>query len=229
MIPALVIRPEPGAAASVAALRQSCIPAQGFPLFAVVPVAWEAPDPTQFDVLLAGSANAFRHGGADLSRFRDLPVHAVGAVTAEAARAAGFTVAATGHGGLQEVLAEIPAEARVLRLAGEERVMLTPPAGVELAERVVYASQPLAMPPALAKALERAAVVLLHSAAAARHFAGEVDRLTLPRARIAIATIGPRVTAAAGPGWRALATAAQPAEPALLAAARELCHTLASA
>ncbi len=227
MIPALVIRPEPGAAASVASLRESGIPAEGFPLFAVAPLAWDAPDPAGFDVLLVGSANVFRHGGAQLTALRTLPVHAVGAVTAEASRAAGFTVAATGRGGLQAVLAAIPPGTRVLRLAGEERVALAPPAGVELIERVVYASQPQPIPPALAAALAGPAVVLLHSAAAAQHFAAEVDRLGLSRAAIALATIGPRVSAAAGSGWRAVRTAPQPDESALLAAAHELCHTLA--
>lgn len=224
MIPLVVIRPEPGCAASVAAARELGLVAHGFPLFAVVPLAWEAPAPEHFDALLVGSANAFRHGGAALARFRGLPVHAVGAVTAAAAQDAGFAVAARGRGGLQAVLDAVPAGTRLLRLAGAERVDLVPPAGVKLAERVVYASQPRAMPPALAALLAGPAAILLHSAEAARHFAAECDRLCLSRAAIALATIGPRVTAAAGAGWRAIATAATPDEAALLAQARDLCQ-----
>ena len=92
MKPVIVIRPEPGCSATVAAARAAGLEAHGFPLQEVAPVAWESPDSGSFDVILAGSANVFRHGGAALRKFLSLPVHAVGQATAEAARAAGFTV-----------------------------------------------------------------------------------------------------------------------------------------
>ena len=224
MIPLIVIRPEPGCTASVRAARDLGLMAQGFPLFVVAPLPWDAPPPAQFDALLVGSANAFRHGGDALARYRDLPVHAVGSATAAAARDAGFTVSATGSGGLQAVLAAIPAGTRLLRLAGAERVELTPPAGVTLTECIAYASQPRPMLPALAALLAWPVVVLLHSAEAARQFVAECDRLALNRGPIALATIGPRVSAAAGTGWRAIATAPEPSEAALLAKACELCQ-----
>ncbi len=225
MIPLVVIRPEPGCAASVSAARELGLEAHGIPLFAIRPLAWPAPPVDEFDALLVGSANAFRHGGPDLERYRAVPVHAVGAATAEAARAAGFAVAATGGGGLQGVLDAIAPGTRLLRLAGAERIALSPPAGVTMVEQEVYASAPQPAPPGLIALLAAPAVILLHSAQAARHLASECDRLGLARDHLSLATIGPRVSAAAGPGWRALATAANPSESALLAKARDLCQT----
>ena len=227
MLPLIVIRPEPGNASTVAAAIAMGLNAIGVPLFTAVPRPWAAPAAGAFDALLVGSANVFRLGGPGLAACRALPVHAVGAATARAAAAAGFTVSVTGTGGLQAVLAQVPAGTRLLRLAGEERVPLVPPAGVTIEERVVYASQPVAMPATLAALLGQPAVVMIHSAAAARHLAAECDRLGLDRARIALATIGSRASAAAGPGWRAVAEADSPAEAPLLAKARDLCHTAA--
>lgn len=125
--PLVVIRPEPGCAGTVAAARATGIAAQGFPLFAVAPVAWQAPDAAACRGLLAGSANVFRHGGPGLAGLRGLPVHAVGGATAEAARVAGFSVAGTGEGGMQPIAARL-APGRYLRLAGERHVPLAPAA-----------------------------------------------------------------------------------------------------
>jgi uroporphyrinogen-III synthase len=225
-LPLIVIRPEPGCAATVAAARAIGIDAHAAALFAVEPLPWTAPDPAAFDLLLAGSANVFRHGGPALAGLTALPVHAVGEATAAAARETGFTVAATGTGGLQPVLCALPAGTRVLRLAGAERIVLSPPPGVTMAERTVYAARALPLPEALARMLAQPVVVALHSAEAARQLAQEIDRCGLARERVALVTIGPRVSAAAGDGWRAVATAQSPSEPALLAKARDLCHTL---
>lgn len=224
-LPLIVIRPEPGATATLAAARDLGITAQAFPLFAVAPVAWSAPDPADFDLILAGSANVFRHGGNGLAALAGLPVHAVGDTTAAAARAAGFTVAATGAGGLQPVLSALPSGTRALRLAGAERIALTPPPGVTMAERTVYAASPRPVGPELAALLAAPAVIALHSAEAARHLAAELGELGIDRSHLALATIGPRVSAAAGAGWQAVLTADSPDEAALLAKSRDLCHT----
>jgi len=178
-MPLAVIRPEPGCAASVAAARVLGLEAHGFPLFEVVARDWDAADPIEFDGLLVGSANAFRLGGAGLAALRSLPVHAVGKTTADAAREAGFAVATVGDGGLQAVLDGLRGPAHLLRLAGEERIALVPPAGIAITERVVYASEARAMPLSLAALLGEGAVVLLHSGEAARHFAAECERLVL--------------------------------------------------
>ena len=227
MVPLIVIRPEPGNAGTVTAARGMMLEAIGVPLFAVAPRPWEQPRPADWDVLLVGSANVFRCGGPGLTALRGLPVHAVGETTARAAEAAGFAVAAVGTGGLQGVLAQIRSGTRVLRLAGEERVSLTPPPGVTMGEQVVYASEPRPLPADLIAMLQRPAVIALHSAEAARHFVAECDRCGIDRARLGVATIGPRVTMAAGAGWGGVVTAETPADPPLLAKARDLCQTIA--
>jgi uroporphyrinogen-III synthase len=219
-----VIRPEPGCSATVTAARELGLDARGAPLFEIHPCAWDLPD-GRFDAVLAGSASAFRHGGESLARLHDLPVYAVGEATSEAARDLGFTIAATGTGGLQELLARIdPSHRRLLRLAGAERVMLEPPKGTELVERVVYSSAALAMPDELAEELRTGGIVLLHSAAAARHFAAECDRLAITRGGLSLAAIGPRVAAAVGDGWGTIVSAIQPNDAALLALARGMCQ-----
>lgn len=224
MIPLIVIRPEPGCSATVRAARDAGLPAHGFPLFAVEPIAWDAPAREEVDAVLIGSANALRHGGAALDSYRGLPAYVVGEATARAARGAGFAVAATGTGGLQAVLDRVP-PSRLLRLGGRERIVLIPPPGVSIVERTVYASNPVPMPPALLDMLREPAAILLHSAEAARHFAGECDRLGVERGNIALGVIGPRVTAAAGTGWATLDCAESPDDHALLALAGRLCQT----
>lgn len=225
MIPLIVIRPEPGCAATLAAARDLGLEAHGFPLFEVHPTAWTLPD-EPVDALLVGSANAFRHGGSLLAGLRDKPAYVVGATTATAAELAGFSVAAVGSGGLEKVLDRIePANTTLLRLCGHDRIALEPRTGVTIIERVVYRSDPVPMPDGLVRQLAGPAVVLLHSAEAARHFAAQCDAHTIDRSQIALAAIGPRVAAAAGSGWALVATAPRPDDAALLALAGNLCQT----
>lgn len=229
MIPLAVIRPQPGCDATVAAARALGLDARGFPLFAVRSVAWEAPAPATFDALLLGSANAPRHAGPALAAYAGKPAYTVGAVTAEAARAAGLDVVVTGQGGIKALLPLLrPGHRRLLRLSGRERMVLTPPPGVAILERVVYASEPLPLPPVLGRLLDSGAVVALHSAEAAQHLAALCDEHRLDRTRIALAAIGPRVSRAAGSGWAAIRAAAAPNDTALLALAQDLCQTPAA-
>jgi len=228
MMPLAVIRPQPGCDATVAAAHALGLDAQGFPLFAVRPVAWVAPAADTFDAVLLGSANAPRHAGAALAAYTGKAAYTVGATTAEAARAAGLDVVASGVGGIKALLPLLRAEhRRLLRLSGRERMVLTPPRGVSIAERVVYASEPLPLPPALTQMLRQPALVLLHSAEAAHHLAALCDAHGLARGTIALAALGPRVARAAGHGWAALASASVPNDTALLALAQEMCQTAA--
>jgi uroporphyrinogen-III synthase len=224
MIPLIVIRPQPGAGRTLADACARGLDARAFPLFTVTPRAWEAPDPAEIDALLVGSANAVRYAGRGLVPFRSKPVHAVGEMTAAACRKAGLELVAVGRGGLQSVLDQVAPDTRLLRLAGEQRVKLEPPAGVGMIERIVYVVNSVPLPPDLVRLLGEPCVVALHSAAAARHFGAECDRLTIPREPIALVTIGPRVSRVAGDGWAALATAATPDDEALLACAAQLCQ-----
>lgn len=220
----LALRPEPGLATTLEKARALGLVITGHALSEIRPVAWDCPDPALFDALLVGSANVFAHGGPDLARLTDKPVFAVGEATASAARAAGFAVEMIGSGGLQGVLDAIPGPRHLLRIAGEEHVPLTPPAGVSFDTVIAYRNCPLPLDPAASLLDLGAALVLLHSAATARHFAAECDRLGLDRGHIALAALGPRIADAAGSGWAAVHIAPRPDEAALLALVFDLCE-----
>jgi len=229
MPPVIVIRPEPGTSATVAAAEKLGLQAHGFPLFAVMPLPWEPVPREEVDAVLLGSANALRHGGAEIARYRGLPAYAVGVKTAEAARKAGLEVVRIAHGGLQSVMAHLaPEHCRLLRLAGRERIELALPGGHTMMTREVYASTPLAMPAELTALLKQPAVVLLHSGEAAVHFAAECTRLSIDRRRIALACIGPRVAERVGNHWISTRSAQTPDDAALLALAAEMCKDFPS-
>ncbi len=117
----LVLRPEPGASATVDRARERGLDAVAVPLFEVEPLAWEAPDSAGFDGLLLTSANAVRFAGGELQELRGLPVYAVGEATGEAAREAGFNVSAVGEDGVERLLGSIKPDLRLLHLCGEHR------------------------------------------------------------------------------------------------------------
>lgn len=223
--PVLILRPEPGNAATVVAVRALGLVPIGAPLFTMAPVPWEVPAPLDYDGLLAGSANLFRLGGPGLDALHGLPVHAVGETTAAAAREAGFTVAQVAGGGLQPLVSALP-PGRYLRLAGEAHVALDLPDGVHVDTRVVYAANALPLADAAVDALISGAVVLLHSGEAARHFTAEIDRLGITRTGIVLACLAPRIAAEAGASWQALGIAGERTDQALLALAGQMCENL---
>lgn len=219
------IRPEPGLTATLAAGRAIGIEIEGCPLFEICPLEWSPPAPDEIDALLVGSASAFRHGGQGLSGFLEKPVFAVGQATADAAHSAGFSVAAAGSGGLQSMLDMLAGrELRLLRLAGAEHVPVVLPQGITLDTRIVYESVSRQMPPELVSALAGGGVMLLHSGAAARHFASECRRAGVNRNGIALAALGPRIADVAGTGWQEVRSSTAPREAALLALALDMCH-----
>jgi uroporphyrinogen-III synthase len=223
-LPVVTIRSEPGNRATVAAGEAAGLAIIGCPLSEIRPVEWRLPR-GDFDGLLLGSVNALRCGGPLVDNLVDKPVYAVGEATAEAARQRGLRVARTGDRGLQDLLDGLAGEAlRLLRLAGRERVPLHSPPGIAVETTIVYESMPLPVPESAGEVLRKGALVLLHSAAAARHFAAECDRLAIHRRDIRLAALSPRVAQAAGVGWAALRSAAAPNEAALLALGREMCH-----
>lgn len=223
MKPLVLLRPEPGWTISAETARATGIEVAGAPLFEVEPAAWDAPPGEDFDGLLVGSANVFRHGGEALRNYTGLPVHVVGAATADAARAAGFLVGQVGRGGLQSVLDALAGrELRLLRLAGEDRVALQAPVGIAVETRTVYRAVP--QPLAVQAIPREGAVVALHSGAAARRFAEECERLDFARQTLDIVAIGPRVAEQAGSGWRSIHIADSPDDGAVLAMARALCQ-----
>jgi len=211
----VVLRPEPGNAATMAKLAAQGLTAFRLPLFAVRPLAWTPPDPAAFDAVLFTSANALRQGGEGLAALRVLPALAVGAETAAAAQAAGFTVTLTGTRDVANLVANARASghARLLHLAGREHVAL---AGVTTLP--VYAGEPVEVP---ANALGPAigGIVLLHSARAARRFAELVDRDGIARGTIGFVAISPAVAQAAGQGWAWHDAAPSPDDEAMVALA----------
>lgn len=226
----ITIRPQPGANATAKAGRDAGLQIDACPMSAIAPVEWDGPDAGEVDGLLVGSANVFRHGGAQLVQYRAKPVFAVGRTTAAEARKAGFDVAITGEGGLQNVLAAVPQRPmRLLRLSGARHVPVAVPDGISVETHVVYEAGNTPMSRDLAAALQGEnaggnALILLHSAGAAEHFASECARLSLDRARISLAALGPRIAGACGTGWADLRFAPQPAEASLLALAKDMCH-----
>ena len=208
----ILIRPEPGASASVDRAAALGLAAVAMPLFELRAVAWEAPDPLAYDALLVTSASAMRLGGDGLTQLRGLRVVAVGTATASAARAAGFEVAIAGAGGVDTVLSDIPADARLLHLSGRDFVE----SGRPMDRITVYES--VSLPPPDAD-MFAGSVVALHSPRAADAFAATVRR----RASVAVVALSDAVAAKAGHGWLRLVIAAVPTDAALLALAAELC------
>jgi uroporphyrinogen-III synthase len=213
----IVLRPEPGASATVARAAGLGLDAISIPLFIVEAVAWAVPNPAAFEALLVTSANAVRHGGAGLERLKGLPMHTVGNATADAAREAGFVVASSGNAGVDHLLDSLKPGLRLLHLCGEDR--RTPAGPRQTIEAVpVYRSRAIEPRPSPQRA--RGAVVLVHSARAGRRLAELVE----DRAMTAIAALSPAVADAVGPGWAEIQVAAEPCDDALLALAARLCN-----
>lgn len=216
MIRVLVLRPEPGASATVKQARELGLEVVAVPLFEIEPVEWAAPEPSAFDGLLLTSANALRHGGEQLHEVRGLPVYAVGKATAEAARDAGFDIAATGDAGMDSLLGSIEPDFRLLHLCGVDR-REAEDARQDITVVEVYRSRPISSPD-LSSAGN--GVVLIHSPRAGRRFADLVE----DRASIRIAAISKGAADAAGNGWKSIDVAEQPSDHALLALAACLCN-----
>ncbi|WP_144097627.1 uroporphyrinogen-III synthase [Croceicoccus sediminis] len=222
----ITIRPAPGDARTVALGEKMGIAVESHPLFAVEPVAWDCPDAADYDAILIGSANVLRHGGECMAGLTDLPAWCVGEASAAAARKAGFSVAGIGSGGLQSVIpmTEAAGHCRLLRVSGEAHVPLDLPEGMSADTRTAYRVANCSIGAGLAEKLRGPCLVLLHSAEAAAHFAGEVDRLDLARGDIALACLAPRIADSAGSGWLCLSTAPSTDDGALLALAMQMCQ-----
>jgi uroporphyrinogen-III synthase len=221
----LILRTHPGADATERRAVAMGLTAMTAPLFEISRLAWTPPDPAHYDAVIMTSAQAARLGGEALGRFIHLPLFAVGAATAEAARAAGFDTVIRGEsdGASIIALAASQGKTRLLHLAGREHIALSHPA-VSIDRRIVYAADPLpALPAEVHSALDRSAVVLLHSPRAATLFGQMVDAEGLERSAIPVAAFSSAVLDAAGVGWAATAVAPSPNDDALLAIAAQLC------
>jgi uroporphyrinogen-III synthase len=216
-----VLRPEPGNAATAAAIEALGLTAIRLPLFEVHAIDWTPPDVTRFDALLLTSANALRRAGPGLAALRGLPVHAVGDATAAAARDAGLEVVAVGDRDGAALVAAAAASGvqRALLLGGRDRAVEEHPI---IAEAIaVYASEPVAV---ALEALDQLAgsVVLLHSARASRRVADLIDRAGIDRRTVRLAAISAAAAEAAGGNWEGIAAAASPDDATLIQLARTL-------
>lgn len=212
----LVLRPEPGASATVERARALGLDAVVVPLFEIEPVEWRVPEAGSFDGLLLTSANAIRCGGDQLEKLRGLRTYAVGEATAEAARERGFDIAATGDGGVDRLLKSIEADLRLVHLCGADRREPFQ-ARQKITPIPVYRSEPTPSPD-LTGAVEN--VVLVHSPRAGRRLA----ELIGDRKSIVIAAISGAAADAVGDGWRSVEAADEPSDDALLALAARLCN-----
>jgi uroporphyrinogen-III synthase len=212
----LVLRPEPGAHETVGRARERGLDAVAVPLFEIVPLAWEAPELSGFDGLLLTSANAILHGGEGLKQLRGLKVYAVGQATGDAARDAGFDVAATGDSGVDRLLGSVEPDLRLLHLCGADRRQPEAPRQA-ITALAVYESSALEAPDLTMAAKS---VALIHSPRAGRQFAELIDR----RGSIAIVAISQAAADAVGSGWEQIGVAEQPNDDALLALAASLCN-----
>lgn len=193
-----VLRPEPGNRVTASAIEARGYSAIRMPLFDVRALAWDAPDADAFDALILTSANAIRHGGPGLSTLLRLPVYAVGAATAEAARQAGFDVACVGTEGAEALVAAAGAAGtrRALHLAGRERTL--EPGDIVAQVITVYASEPEA-PQDVARLA--GSIALVQSARAGARLGCLVDTTGIGRGGILVVAVSSRAAEAAGEGW----------------------------
>jgi uroporphyrinogen-III synthase len=214
-----ILRPEPGASATVQKARDIGLDAIAMPLFAIAPVAWEAPEASGFDGLLLTSANALRHAGDQLQGLRGLRVYAVGEATAEAAREAGFDIAGSGDGGVERLLGSLEPDLKLLHLRGEHRIA----AEAKQAITAVPVYRAAELPPPGGLRAVAGQTVAVHSPRAGTRFAELIDGAGVARRTVRIAAISAAAGSAAGLGWDVCEAADRPDDGALLALAARLC------
>lgn len=219
----IIVRPEPGASATAARAAALGLDACTVPLFAIESLDWHVPDIAAYDALLLTSANAVRHGGPGLAALAGLPCHAVGAATAAAADAAGLKIAGIGTAGAQPLVEAMTSSGHraILWLTGEERSEIAGDAA-RITPLVCYRAAEIAEPSGWTEAIAAPAVLLLHSARAARRAAALVGAA---RKHLIALAISDAVAAAAGRGWEDCIAAPRPDDDAMLAMAAKLCQT----
>lgn len=211
----LLLRPEPGLSTSAERARRMGLQVICCPLFRVAPIEWEAPQADDYDALLLTSANAVRHAGAGLERFKHLPVHAVGGSTAEAARNAGLKVETIGNSNAEALVATLPATLRLLHLCGEDHRALD---DGRVDRRMAYRAA--AIPDPGLPPLD-GLVIGIHSPRSGARLA----ELAQDRSNARVAAISDAAALACGDGWERVAASDVPSDNSLLALAAMLCQT----
>jgi uroporphyrinogen-III synthase len=221
-VPVLILRPEPGASATALRAQAMGLDVIKCPLFEIAPRPWTPVDPHDFDAVLLTSANAIRHGGDALHRFKALPVLAVGDATAETARAFGFSDVTAGQAN-GHALVQMAAEKgyrTLLHLCGHDHRSLSH-TDVSIKPVTVYEAHDAEPSAAMLHALKLSCIVLAHSPRAARR----LTEIVTDRSLIDVITISAAALEAAGTGWRSVQSAAQPDDRLMLALAHQLCFS----
>ena len=186
-----ITRAQPGADVTAERVRALGHDAVVAPLLAVTPVAGAEADLTGVAALAFTSANGVR-AFADISGERSLRVFAVGAATAQAARAAGFRLVLSADGdvaALADGIAKRRGEFRgaVLHPGAAEPagdlVGALKAYGVEARPLILYETAPVTLADGRAGELIRADAVLLHSPKAAKVLAGVLKAHPAPKLR----------------------------------------------
>lgn len=180
MRPVLVTRSEPGATRTIARLNDRGIAAVNA---ATARIAFhpDAPDFSGIACLAFTSPNGVTAFTGAVSR-RDLPVMAVGAVTAAKARAEGFedVTSADGDGAaLARLIASAPPDGPVLHVTGADRGFDLAAAlvsqGVKARTAVLYeAVETGPLDAEAVEALKAGGLILVHSPLGAARFAGKI-------------------------------------------------------
>lgn len=218
----LVLRPEPGAAGTLARARADGFDVQGYPLFLVAPLPWTGPEPHLVDAVMFTSANAARLGGPQLARYAHLPAFAVGATTAAAVREAGFASVESGDEGVQPLIDRIAAQSfsRILHISGRD-VRLFDPKGLRVASACVYASVERGNADDLRAMLRPGMILLVHSPRAGTRLAALVP--PSERRALHIVAISRAACTACAEGWASAQAADRPQDAEMLALAAQLC------
>ncbi|MEP3225554.1 MAG: uroporphyrinogen-III synthase [Parasphingorhabdus sp.] len=221
----VIVRPAQSARQTANKAEQMGMTCTVDPLFVIEPLQWTPPPPDEFDALMVTSANAVEFAGAELNQYADLPVLAVGETTAESARQKGFRIAQIGTGGVDALLAELPADRyhHILRLSGKDHIK-TAASEHKFTLCRVYHARALPLGAKARAALREGRVILLYSARAAKILAEEMAKAGLEPGMHIIAALSPTIAQAAGQGWESVAVADQPTDDALLSLARGLCQ-----
>lgn len=208
----ILLRPEPGLAASARRAEAMGLEVVRHPLFTVEPIPATLPDEA-FDSLVLTSAHAVRCAAPLLQQVKRLPTYAVGAATAAAATNAALNVVSIGTGGIDGL--RLP-PGRLLHLCGETHKTI---AG-DVLSLPVYRTVPTLGPlPALGDA-----VIAVHSPEAGTRLNALAQ---IHRANASIAAISPAAAAACGVGWASVDAAVEPSDQSLLALAAALCQSCA--
>ena len=186
-----ITRAQPGADATAQRVRAMGHEAVVAPLLAVRIVPDVTVDLAGVAALAFTSANGVR-AFADLSGERTLKVFAVGAATAQAARAAGFRSVLSADGDVEALAEGIAARRGEIKGAVLHPGAAEPAGdlagalekhGVEARRLILYETAPVELAPAAAEALGRSDAVLLHSPRAAQVLAQLLKAHPAPKLR----------------------------------------------